>query len=334
MAVLSDNGFPTLVNILKRTDPAGKILALAEMLDQELDFYEDIPWVEGNLPTGHLLAQRSALPSASALWRGYNEGASVLKSDNATFTEVCGMMEGRTLIDERLAALNGNSMEFRNSEARAVAETFAQEMARAIFYESVVANPKKIHGLTARYPATSGYTASNYVIKLGTTTTTNPLDCHSVWLITWEPGRIYGIYPKGSSAGLRREDKGLVTITDAKGKRFDAWEEKFAQEAGLAVEDYRYAVRMQWDMGDTQGVPDAGKTFYLGLDRMLNTIKRVTGNARFYMDRTSLGKLTSQLANNAQSSLEWANVNGTPIPKYRGIPIRVTDALVAEAAIS
>lgn len=331
MAVLSDNGFPTLVNILKRTDPAGKLLNLAEMLDQELDFYEDIPWVEGNLPTGHMIAQRSALPSASALWRGYNEGASVLKSDSTTFVEVCGMMEGRTLIDERLAALNGNSMEFRNSEARAVAETFAQEMARAIFYESVITSPKKIHGLTARYPATSGYTSSNYVRKLGTVSGTN---AHSVWLITWEPGRIYGIYPKGSKAGLVREDKGLVTITDSAGKRFDAWEEKFSQEAGLAVEDYRYAVRMQWDPDDTQGAPDNGKQFYVELDRMLNVVKRITPNTRFYMDRTSLGKLTAQLAYNAQSSLEWANVNGQPIPKYRGIPIRVTDALVAEAAIS
>ena len=329
MTTVTDSGFPSLVNILKRTDPNGKILALAEMLDKDLDFLSDIPWVESNLPTGHMLAQRTALPSAASLWRGYNEGGPTLKSDSDTFVEVCGMMEGYTKIDERLAAINGNTMEFRQSEARAVTEVFSQEFARALFYESIFSSPKKIHGLSARYAATSGYTASSYVQKLGTTSTTG---CHSVWLLTWDPEYVFGIYPKASSAGLRREDKGLILQADSNGKNYDAWVEKFQWECGIAVKDYRYAVRLQWDTDDA-AVSDTAQNFYQALDKMLNTIKRVTPATRFYMDRTSMDKLQAQVGANAHSSLEWIKVDGSrPMPVYRGIPIRVTDALVSESA--
>lgn len=324
MTTLADNGYPNLVNILKRTDPNGKLLALAEMLDKDLDFLSDIPFVEGNLPTGHMLAQRTALPSSSAIWRGYNEGGPTLKSDNNTFTEVCGLMEGYTKIDERLAALNGNAMEFRNSEAKAVTEMFSEELASSIFYKSVLTTPKAIHGLSARYPNVTGYTSSDYVRNLGTM---DGGEYHSIWLLTWDPDYIFGIYPKASSAGLRREDLGKQLITDSSNKSFEAWVEKFQMECGLAVRDYRYAVRLQWDIDD---VADSGKTLYLAIDEMFDTIKRMTSNTRLYMDRTSMRKLTAQLGSNAQSSLEWAKVNEQPVRTYRGVPIRVTDALVTE----
>lgn len=330
MTTLTDSGFPNLVNVLKRTDPNGKILALAEMLDKDMDWLSDIPWVESNLPTGHVMGERTALPSNANLWRGYNEGGPTLKSDSNTFTEVMGLMEAYAKIDERLAALNGNTMEFRLSESKPIIELFNQELANSIFYKSVLTSPKAFHGLAPRYPATSGYTASDYVKKLGQAETADA-NCHSIWLITWSPETIFGIYPKASSAGLRREDKGLIQQTDANGRNYDAWVEKFQWEAGLAVKDYRYAVRLQWD---PDGAADTAKNLYLAIDELFDTIHRMDDGSRLYMDRTSRRKLTAQLANNAQSSLEWAKINGRPVRTYRGVPIRVVDALVAEDEIS
>jgi len=331
MAILSDSGYANLVNVTKTKGADGKYLAFAELLDKELEFLEDVPWIASNLEDGHEIANRTALPSTSAAWTAAGEGGPVVKSDGAKFKEVAGHMELYTAIDEMTMKQNGDSLEYRNREATAVIEAMSQSFAYGLWYESTLTSPKKIHGLSARYAATSGYTASNNVFKIGTCTTTG---CHSVWLINWGERYVSGFYPKNMMAGLQRTDLGLQVETLSSGNKRRSWMEQFCWDCGILVHDWRYAARMQWDSDDTSGVSDSGKTFYQGLDRMLNKVRKVGPTARFYMDRTSMEKLTMQLGANAHSALEWKNIAGTPIPFYRGIPIRVTDSLVSESAIS
>ena len=46
-------GAVTLLDIAKATDPDGKIAKVAELLSQTNEILTDMPFVEGNLPTGH-----------------------------------------------------------------------------------------------------------------------------------------------------------------------------------------------------------------------------------------------------------------------------------------
>ena len=50
-------------------------------------------------------------------------------------------------------------------------------------------------------------------------------------------------YPKGSSAGLKTEDKGICTTEDANGGKFDVTRTKFSWDVGLVLRDWRYVVR-------------------------------------------------------------------------------------------
>jgi hypothetical protein len=330
MATIADTGFPNIVNVAKRLTPTGAIEQdIAEVLNKNLELLEDIPWIEGNLPTGHRITSRNALPSMS--WRKLNQGLDPVKSETLQYDETCGILEAHSKIDVDVADLNGNTAAFRMSEDKAFIEAMSQEFARALFYESVTTNPERIHGLASRYAQSSGYTASSYVLPKGTLSGTN---CESVWLVTWEEGKIFGIYPKGSKAGLSREDLGRVYAPDANSKQLLVYASRYQWKPGLAVKDYRYGCRMQWDPDDSSNFPDTGKNMYLYMQQMLGTVYRVTPNTRFYMSRTSFNKLSAQLASNSANFLEYVEAGKRRVPSFLGVPVRVTDALVGESAIS
>ena len=82
---------PTLLDLTKRLDPAGKIDLIAEMLTQTNGILEDMVWVEGNLPTGHRTTVRTGLPAPT--WRKLYGGVQPTKSRTAQITDTCGMLE-------------------------------------------------------------------------------------------------------------------------------------------------------------------------------------------------------------------------------------------------
>src|SRR3546814_20593769 len=62
----------------KRQDPDGSVSASAELLSQDNEILEDMPYVEGNLTTGHRATIRTGLPTAT--WRKLNAGIPTSKS--------------------------------------------------------------------------------------------------------------------------------------------------------------------------------------------------------------------------------------------------------------
>jgi hypothetical protein len=331
MATLTDGGFPTLQNVLSRLKPDGGVESqMANLLSQKNPLLQDIPWKEGNLPTGHRITSVNGLPTPT--WRQLNQGLAAVKGSTVQFDESCGMLEAYSKVDVDLAKLNGNEAAFRASENKLIVEGIAQEMARAVFYESVSNNPEKIHGLSPRYGGTTGFTAGSYVLPKGTLSGVN---CQSVWLINWSEDAVFGIYPKGAVAGLMDEDLGKILTNDQQStpQQFLAYVSHFQWKAGIAVKDYRYACRMQWDPDDT-AFEDSDKTLYLGMQDMLSTVYDMGPNARFYMSRTSFRKLGAQLASNEASFLKWITDGGRPLATFMGVPIRIMDSLVGESAIT
>src|SRR3546814_7438751 len=73
-----------------------------------------MPYVEGNLTTGHRATIRTGLPTAT--WRKLNAGIPTSKSRTNQVDATCGMLEARGAVDKELARLNGNTASFRASE--------------------------------------------------------------------------------------------------------------------------------------------------------------------------------------------------------------------------
>src|SRR3546814_10924721 len=63
MATLG-NEHLTLMDLAKRQDPDGSVSAIAELMSQDNEILEDMPYVEGNRHTGPRHTIRTGLPTA------------------------------------------------------------------------------------------------------------------------------------------------------------------------------------------------------------------------------------------------------------------------------
>jgi hypothetical protein len=333
MATLAANAL-TLADFAKRLDPDGKTSAIVELLSQSNPLLQDMQWLEGNLPTGHRTTVRTGLPTVA--WRLLNQGVQPSKSTTAQVDEQCGMLEAWSEVDKDLAMLNGNTSAFRLSEAQAFIEAMNQEMASTIFYGNQGLAPEEFTGLSIRYSSLSAANGQNILSGSGA-----GADNSSVWLVCWGGQTVHGIFPKGSKAGLIHEDLGEVTVetsTGIAGTRMRAYQDHWQWKCGLALKDWRFAVRIaNIDISNLVAKSSAADLIEL----MIKAVHRIPsmgmGKPVFYMNRSVFQMLDIQRRDDVISGggLTYQQVDGVAQPSFRGIPVRVCDALTeAEAVVS
>lgn len=321
----------SLLDHAKRIDPDGNISALAELLSQQNEILEDMPWLEGNLPTGHRVTVRTGLPEVA--WRKLNQGVAASKSTTAQIDEACGMLEAFSQVDKDLAELNGNTAAFRLSENMAFIEALNQAMADTLFYGDTGINPERFLGLAPRFSdigAGSPDNADNIIDAAGTGT-----DNTSIWLVGWGPNTVHGIYPKGSTAGLVHEDLGLDTVRDASGRAYRAYQDRYQWKCGMALRDWRYVVRIcNIDVSDLTKNAGSGADLIDLMTRALERIHSLNGvTPVFYCNRTVRSFLRRQTVNKvASSTLQYDTVGGKPALRFAEVPIKRVDRILTNEA--
>jgi hypothetical protein len=329
---------PTMLDWAKTLDPDGNTADIVEMLAQTNSATEDQVMVEGNLPTGHQETIRTGLPTG--FYRMMNQGTPPEKATEVQVVENAAMLEGRSNVDVKLARLNGNVKKYRMNKAKAHIEGMSQTGATTMFYGSAV-NPAEYVGLSPRYNDLSAPNGDNILDAGGTGS-----DNMSVWLIGWSSSTIFGIFPKGSKAGLSHEDLGIDDVDDADGNPYRAYKDLFEMDKGLCVADWRYGVRIaNIDKNDlvaqtgTQA-PAAATTVIKSMSRAIDHLPVIGSVAPvFYANRTLLSHLRIQAldkSNNAVTIEAGLNQFGKTIQDIRflGIPVRIQDVLtVAEARV-
>lgn len=333
MATLASNAV-TLLDYAKRLDPDDRIAAVIELLAQTNEVLDDMLWLEGNMVSGHRITQRTALPSAT--WRKLNEGVTPTKSRTAQVDEATGMLEAYSEVDKDLAELNGNTAQFRLSEAQAHIEGINQEFVSTLFYGSSATAPEEFSGFASRYNSLSGEISENVLDGSGAGS-----DNSSIWLVSWAEDKICGIYPKGSMAGLQHKDLGLQVVQDSTGiagAKLQAYLDHWQWKCGLAVKDWRYAVRIaNIDISNLVTKSSAADLIELMIKATHRIPNLSAGKPVFYMNRTVFQMLDIQRRDDVISGggLMYEVVDGKRVPMFRGIPIKIVDQLTeAESAVS
>jgi hypothetical protein len=329
----------TLFDWAKETAPEGSVSSVAELLSQKNQIIEQMLIKPGNLPTGDRQTIRTGLPTS--YWRMMNSGVPVSKATSAQITEQCAQLTARGEIDASIVKLNGNSAQYRMNENTAHIEGMGQEVASTMFYGSA-ANPEEFVGLANRYTSTSDGNGENILLAGGAGS-----DNTSVYLLGMGDNEIYGVFPKGSTAGLDHQDLGVGDAFDASNNRFRAYMDYYEWNIGLMVKDWRYGVRIaNIDISDLAGLSGSQETtdstFLPKL--MARAIDRIPdlGNVKpmFMMNRTAASLLRVAAMEKSTSAVtieEGLNQFGKTIHqlKFLGIPVAINDALTnAEAAIS
>jgi hypothetical protein len=300
---------------------------IVELLSETNEMLADFTIQEANGVTEHTTTVRSGLPAAT--WRKLNYGVQPSKSQTKQIKDSMGMLEAWSEVDQKLAELNGWSASWRLSEDAAFLEAMSQEMQRALIYGDNTKDPEKIMGLAPRFSTGIKSKAENAinVIDAGGTGT----DLTSIWLVCWSPRTVFCTFPKGSAAGLKSVDKGLVTKTFEDGSLLDVLRTKYSWDLGLVVRDWRYVVRIanvsaaMLNADPTvDGTCDLDDVLSEAIDRLPNLN---AGRLAFYMNRRVKSCLRKQFKNAKNVRYGLAEVAGKDVDRYDGIPIRIVDAL-------
>ena len=341
--VFTQNVYPNLVDWARRADPDGSIAIVAELLSQCNEVMKDMIYQEGNLPLGHKVTVRSGLPQGT--WRAANSGVSASKSMTSQFQFSIGQLQAYSIVDKTLANLNGNVAKFRYSEDMAHIEGLSQQIASALFYSNEATNPTQFTGLAPIYNTVNTSTAKNAanVLDAGGTGNSNL----SIWLVGWGDNTTFGIFPKGSQAGLIYEDKGdIVPQYDGNGNRFEAYTSLFQFNVGLCVKDWRYNVRIANVDTTTAGLqgttpPDLFALMSRAVVRLPTASRRLSGITEsdapgdpvpgimpaWYVNRTGREYMDIQAIRDRNVLLSSKDYAGDPVVMFRDVSIRVVDAL-------
>jgi len=324
---------PNLVNVTKRMDPDGSVAKIAELLEQTNPIIQDVPLIEGNLPTGHRTTIRSDIPAP--VWRKLNYGVRPTKSETAQVDDTIGMMEAYSEVDKDLAMLNGNTAEFRMSEDVPHLEGMSNAMATTIFYGDTATNPEKFLGLSPRYDTLAlaskptAETPSAHlpnVIDAGGTS-----DLASIWYVVWGESTVHGIYPKGSQAGLMSEDLGEVTLNDNDGGRFQGFRSHYQWKMGMCVRDWRYISRVANIDLTTLDDPSSITQIYRDMIKAMHAVPNSGRNrGTFYCGAAVSAILDFNALDKSNAQLGLTEVFGQEVLSFRRRPIRECDALLED----
>ena len=357
----------TLLDHAKRVDPDGSLnlATIVEMMNRVNAVTTDMTVFESNSDSGHTTTIRTGLPAIA--WRQINLGTQVSKSSTKQVHFTAGMLEGLSRVDERLVDMASDGPALRLSEVGPFMESMGQTIASTIFYGDTRVNPDRFTGLSACYANLNAAYQQNPDVLTNPSSTLpdsgrNVFDAStnsegetfgtpsnnnntSMWLVCWGgQGRgISAFFPKGTHAGIVHKDKGLWLVDDgtSRSASYFAWVDQYKAQLGLAVEDWRQAVRIA--NIDVVALASAGDDNDQSANLLKNAIQAHNyiqnpnnGKLVFYCNRIVHTYLEVKAMQKFNSMLTFAELeDGRKVVKLCGIEIHRCDALLnSESQVS
>lgn len=341
MATITPGAF-TYAEWALRHDPTGRIATTVNMMSQANGMLDDMLTVECQSGNAFEYTQIVKLPTPSR--RIYNQGVAKTMAGAAKLTATAKEYADWSVIDKNLGELGGNLNELRAQEDSIHWQAMGQLVASDLIYGNGSTDPTQFTGLANIYNTVNTATSpiAKNVLDMGGTGSTNT----SMWLVNWGVKAIHTIFPKGTQAGVQMKDFGLQpTNTDSNGNPFPAYMTWLEWKLGLAIHDWRQAVRAcNIDVSLLNG--GSAANLITMLTKMVHRLpvqpagvgpvqlndgqpdKIVPGRPCFYCDRTILEYLDIQAQNKTNMLLQMREWDGHSVVTFRGIPIRCVDALL------
>jgi len=324
---------------LQLTTENGEIADIIEALDEENDTSEFM-FKSGNLLTGNVTTRRNSLPTVSK--RRINEGTTPTKSTNTQVSDTACIAESYSEIDNEIVRLEGGGdaksaagKAFRWSEDLGHVEGMKQTFINDFVYGDEATDDTECTGIAARRaaPSTVRSEAGYYMID-GGGVSASAQNC-SAYLIPWGDRTVHCMYPKGTTAGLEREDLGKVTKEDSTGLR-EVWRSHFMWHYGLVEKDVRAMVRIC-----NIDVPALRAGTGADLIEMMIIAEHVSrgmkkGRAVWYVPEVVSTFLDLQTLTSSNMNVSYKeDPHGSPVMNFRQKPVRTLDALLeTEATIA
>lgn len=299
------------------------------VMAQSNPMLEDMPFIESNMTTGNKTLQVTSIPEPSA--RRINAGVALTKAGRRPVVDTVTMLEARSSIDVKLVDEVPNGAELRKEEEDLHVEGFQNKVQTLLMYGDSTQSEDEFDGFLTRYATFGGEkgTYGHNTINAGGST---PNKQTSALLVGWDSKRITGLYPKGTKAGVKLDDRGKQRVTDANGRIYDAYETVIDWSLGLAIKDPNYAVAIRNIDASTLGTLDdaAKKNLILTMVKATNKIPNKNAvKLVWYVGETLYDFITAcvndiSIVNIQMPELRDGKYNPLAI---NGIPVKKVDAI-------
>jgi len=305
----------TLIEVAKRKAPDNSMADIAEVLSEENTIVQDAIWREANDTFTNKTVRRASLPSGS--WRKLNSGVATESSETIELNDTIGLLETWSQNDIEIINAFPNPKQARNDEAMAFVEGLGQTMAETMIYGNSATTPEKFTGVA---PRLADIAATTNVINEGGTGS----DLCSIFVIDWSPTGVYMIYPKNSVAGLEHKDKGIETITESSGNKYEAYVDKFTWKAGMVVKNSK-------SVGRIANIESTGASNIFDEDNLITLMNRMTKGPgrRIYANETVMTQM--EIRAKDKTNINYTSVEGIapgPVLMFKGVPVRLVDQLL------
>lgn len=324
----------TMADVAKSKDK--QIGKVAEVLIQMNPMLNDIPYMQMNEGTIHKEEIRSNLPTV--YYRKANQPVPATKTTTEERTFQAAHFESRSQMDEAVAKRGGIDRIAYNrwNQAQGHIQAHAIEHAKLLIYGSPTTSTRKVPGFFDILSTTvTSEPTSAQVIDAGGVASDNT----SILLVHWGERSVFGIYPAGTQAGLKRTDRSLngqlvpIAGTDELGNAGNFWgfEENFEIDHGLVVKDYRQIARVaNIDTALLKTGVGAADLLDLMISAAYKIFNPQNGYGVWYVNRTIEAFLHKQALNKvtAGAGLRFENFDGEEVLMFLGRPVRRADALL------
>lgn len=298
-----------------------------EILNQQNEMLEDIPWMQANDGDGHKSVIRTGLPFGT--WRMLYQGVQPSKTTKAAVRDTCGMLENYSEPDKALIDMSPDPGAMRASEARGIIEGMGQQVQQALIYGNQLAVPQMFTGFSPRYNNRSAGTGPNIIDGGGT-----GADNTSIWYVVWGEDTAFGIYPRGLPGGVQHRDLGEDTVQLSDGSRYQAYRDHFRWGCGLVIRDWRYIVRIaNIDVSDLTSDVNKLKALVSLMIQASELIRTPEGRGAWYMSRNTASKLRQAILEKVGLNLTWETVEGKKVMMFDGKPVRRVEQMLNTEAL-
>lgn len=325
----------TLADVAKSKDK--RIGGVAEVLVQENPMLNDIPYMEMNEGTIHKEEIRSSLPLV--YYRKANQPIPASKTTTEERSFQASHFESKSQMDAAVASRGGADRIAYNrwNQAQGHIQALGLEHAALTIYGSPFTTNTKAPGLMDVYSTLLSTEATSAQVIDGGGTASSAMT--SILRVHWGERAIFGVYPKGTQAGLKRTDRTpgdkLVQIlgTDVNSNNGFYWgyEEDFEVDHGLVVKDYRQASRVaNIDPVTLKSGAAAADLIDLMISAHYKIFNPQNGVGAWYVNRTIEAFLHKQSLTKvaAGAGLRFDNYQGEKVLMFLGFPVRRADALL------
>lgn len=319
--------FMTLLDLKNRLEPGdASIAGIAEVLWNEDEMLEDIPWERGNLLTGDVNFTR--VERAKGQKRKINQGVKSSTSKTEPNTDTCVEFASRSVVDERKLKNYTNGSTERSKYLLSESSDHIKVLSEMLFEELVYGDDAEgIRGFMSRYNSKSSGPRKDQVFDIGGTTADG--DLTSILVVHWDPNEVAGIYPKYSKAGLdMTSDRALVP--DRNNDPLWSIVSDFYWLAGLKIRDHRYVARIAniptKNMFEDEALLKKILNFMIIAKNKVH--KPYNGRTVFYVNPDLYTAIELAAINKTNMALGYRDIEGkTSLVTYAGIRIRKNESM-------